>query len=337
MKLQLSRGDQLRARFNLVPEPAHLVVTRQLPDTSVYVDGTRIGAAGRDGSFTAEIAPGSHRVEFKKDNYTTAQIQRSFEPGQKIALTSADVPLVAKAVPSTPAPALPPPPSTDPNTAEQAAWQSVAGTQNAVQLQDYLDKYPGGTHKDEAQARLKEIRARQASAERENAWNAVDKSNRTSLQEFLSKYGDGSHAQDARSLIVTLDKQREDELAAGQRAKERASRAAADSAAISTTLAQFEAAYNRKDLASLQSIWTGMPKNVIDGYRSQFRDARSIEFRLTPDGPVTVNGNEAVAICTRTLKFVARNGARPPEMDEKVRVGLERSGSQWVIRTIASF
>jgi hypothetical protein len=102
-------------------------------------------------------------------------------------------------------------------------------------------------------------------------------------------------------------------------------------------LAQFEAAYNHKDLASLQSIWTGMPKNVVDTYRSQFRDARSIEFHLTPDGPVTVNGNEAVAICNRALKFVARNGARPPEMNEKVRVGLERSGSQWVIRTITSF
>ena len=337
MKLQLSRGDQLRARFNLMPEPAHLVVTRQLPDTSVSLDGARIGTVGRDGSFSADIAPGSHRIEFTKDNYTTAQVTRSFEGGRKLALSGADAPLVAKVAPNTPAPASPAAPSTDPKAAEQAAWQSIVGTQNAAQLQDYLDKYPGGSHKDEAQARLREVRARQASAAREGAWNAADKSSRASLEDFLSKYGDGSHAQDARSLIATLDKQHADELAAGQRAKERATGAAADSAAIAATLAQFEAAYNGKDLASLQSIWTGMPKNVVDTYRSQFRDARSIEFRLTPDRPVTVNGNEAVAICNRALKFVARNGARPPEMSEKVRVGLERSGSQWVIRTITSF
>jgi hypothetical protein len=336
MKLQLARGNQLRAHFKLVPEPARLVVTQQLPDANVFVDGARIGAVGRNGAFTAEIPPGNHQIEFRKDNYTTAQIRRSFEPGQKLALTSADAPLVAKALPNT-LPAVPAAPKADPNAAEQAAWQSIAGTQNAAQLEDYLNKYPAGIYKDEAQLRLRDIRARQASAARESAWNAVDKNNRASLQDFLSKYRDGSHAQDARALIGTLDKQGEEELAAGQRAKERATRAATDSAAIATALAQFEAAYNRKDLASLQGIWTGMPKNVVDIYRNQFRDARSLEFRLTLSDPVSVNGNEAVAPCTRTLRFVAKNGARPPEMNEKVRVGLERSGSQWVIRTITTF
>ena len=83
MKLQLAKGDQLRAHFTLIPEPARLVVTQQIPAAGVFVDGARIGTVAHNGSFTAEIPAGNHQIEFRKDNYTAVQVQRSFEPGQR--------------------------------------------------------------------------------------------------------------------------------------------------------------------------------------------------------------------------------------------------------------
>ena len=86
----------------------------------------------------------------------------------------------------------------------------------------------------------------------------------------------------------------------------------------------------------MQSLWSGMPKNIVESYRNQFRDAKSLEFRLIPAGQAAVNGNTATAICTRTLRFTAR-GERPLGSNERVRVTLDRAGSQWVIKTIAPF
>ena len=177
----------------------------------------------------------------------------------------------------------------------------MGGTQSVAQLEAFLNKYPSGVHKDEAQTRLKELRAQQANATREAAWTAVDKNSRTSLQEFLSTYGEGSHAQDARSLIGRLDARHDEDRLAGERAAERARRTASDSAAITKTLGQFEEAYNRRDLASLQGIWASMPRNTVEGLRNTFRDARSLEYHLRLDGPPVVRENEATATCTRTM------------------------------------
>ena len=136
--------------------------------------------------------------------------------------------------------------------------------------------------------------------------------------------------------ITTIEKQEAEDLAAAQRANEQASRNAEDSTAILNTLSEFQTAFNGKNLAALQGIWTGMPKNTAESYRAEFRNARSLEFRLTPTGHVTINGNSATVICTRSQLFIAKNGERPPPSNDRVRVTLDRAGSRWVIRAISS-
>jgi hypothetical protein len=331
---QLKKGDQFQARFNLTPEPARLIVSRQLAGAAVWIDGSPVGAVKPDGSFSAQVTPGPHRIEFRKDGYSSATVQRSFEPSRQIIVSRADAPLVANVV--TPPPVVPAQPKPDPNAAEQADWQRIQGTQSTTQLEGFLKNHPAGIHRTEAQARLKELQLQQAAAAREAAWNATDKNDKAALQQFLNKYGEGSHAQDARSIIATVEKQ-QDALAAAQQAKEQANRNAADSTAVLSPLKDFETAYNQKSLAVLQALWIGMPKNVAETYRNQFRDAKSLDFRLTPAGQPTVDGNNATVICARSLKFVAKNGQRPPETNDRVSVLLQRSGSQWTIRSITPF
>jgi eukaryotic-like serine/threonine-protein kinase len=336
IRAELKKGDQFEARFNLVALPARLIVSKQLPGAAVRIDGSLAGTVSPDGSFSAQVNPGDHQIEFMKDGYSSAKLQRSFGPGRQVVISRTDVTVVANAAPAPPA-VVPPPPKPDPNAVEQADWQRIQGTQNVEQLEDFLRSHPAGIHREEAQARLKELRLQQAEAEREAAWNAVDKNNKGALQQFLTHYGEGSHAQDARTMIAAIDKQKRDELAASQQAKEQANRNAADSTAVVNTLRDFEVAYNQRSLESVQDLWAGMPKNIVESYRNQFRDARSLDFRLTPAGQAAVDGNTATVTCTRSLRFVAKNGQRPPERTDRVRVALERAGSKWVIRSITPF
>ncbi len=331
---QLKKGDQFQARFNLVAQPARLIISRQLPGSAVWIDGSLTGAVKPDGSFSAQLAPGTHRIEFRKDGYSSATVLRAFEPGRQVVVSRADAPL-ARVV--APPPVVAAPPKPDPNAAEQADWQRIQGAQSTAQLENFLKNHPAGIHRNEAQARLKELQLQQAAAGRELAWDATDKDSRVALQQFLTQYGDGSHAQDARAMIIAIDKQRQDALTAAQQAKQQAATSAADSTAVLNALKDFETAYNQKSLASIQGVWTGMPKSVAETYRNQFRDAKSLDFRLTPSAQPKVDGNTASVDCTRSLRFVAKNGQRPPETNDRVRVALARSGSQWTIRSITLF
>ena len=332
----LAKGDQFEARFKLVAEPARLLISGQVPGATVRIDGRMAGTVSATGAFSSPVSAGEHRIAFDKQGYTTAEIRRNFEAGRPLAITRADAPMTPAVQAKSPPPQ-PSSPPINPNAPEQADWQRVAQDGTPAELTEFLRKYPAGIHTSEAQARLNELRQQQANAAREAAWNSLDKGNKAAVQEFLSRYADGTHAQDARALLASLEKQESDQVAAAQRAKEQAQRAAADSQAVALSLSQFEAAYNRKDLEAIQSVWTDMPKNIAESYRNQFRQAKSLAFRLTLSSPPVVNGDAATAICSRSLNFTPKAGERPPESKDRVQVTLSRSGARWVIRSIAAF
>ena len=190
IRAQVMKGDRFPARFKLTAEPARLVVSRQLVGAAVLIDGSPVGIVGPDGAFSTPVPAGDHRIEFKKDGYVAAQVQRLFEAGKRVTVSRTDAPLLAKAVP----PPLPAP------------------------------EIPAATHApDTAPLQQAEERQKQhANAAREETWNATDKTNKAALQQFLSKYGDGLHAQDARTMLAAIEKQESEELAVAQRAQEQA-------------------------------------------------------------------------------------------------------------------
>jgi hypothetical protein len=169
------------------------------------------------------------------------------------------------------------------------------------------------------------------------AWDATDKNRRASLQDYLSRYPNGPHAQDARSSIAGIDKQEADALLVNQRVKEQkdkdqeaANRQATEHQAITQTISDFEGAYNRRDLKSLQALYSGLQKSVGD----QFKDARTLSFQLRPMGQPVVSGDSATVTCTRTLDVTFKTIPRQPPVSERVLVTLVRAGAKWVIRAI---
>jgi hypothetical protein len=181
--------------------------------------------------------------------------------------------------------------------------------------------------------------ARQAE---QTAWDSTDKTKKATLQDFLNRNPNGPHAPDARGLIAGIEKEAE-AIASAQRAKEQkdkeqeqTSRALADQQSISKALAEYEAAYNRMDLKTLQAIWNPMPKDSVEKIGAQFRNARAIMFRMMPVGQPIVNGDSATVDCTRTTSFTAKTGERLSPVNDRVRVTLSRASSGWVIRSITA-
>ncbi len=316
-----------------------LVIQANQADATVFIDGKPYPRLTSHGHLTIQAEANQHIIRMAKDGYQVypPEIRAELKQDGKFVARFNFVaePSSIAATRPEPPPAIEPKP--DPKAAEQASWQRVAATGNAAQLADFLRNYPDSAHRDEAEARLEKLQLDQAASAREAAWNGVNQTNKLALQQFLAKYGEGSHAQDARSMISAFEKQDRDKQLAAQPPKAPASNTTADSSAVTAALNQFEAAYNRRDIGALQALWSEMPKNTFDSYRNQFRDAKSLQFRLTPAGHIKIVDNRATAVCNRTLRFVAKNGDRPPEMSDRVRVDLERTGSQWTIRGITPF
>jgi hypothetical protein len=106
----------------------------------------------------------------------------------------------------------------------------------------------------------------------------------------------------------------------------------ADYAAISRALRDYQEAYERKDLAALQTIWPSIPKQVMEGIRGSFRDASAVSMELRALGDPKVSGNTATVVCDRNLRQVILN--RALQASGRVRIVLNRAGSGWVIQSV---
>jgi serine/threonine protein kinase len=94
----VNKGEEARVAFQLHPLPkiAFLHLVGALPGTQVLLDGKLVGTAGQDGGMPAvQVAPGSHRVELRKEEYKPKIYDLSFSAGENKALPAADVVLEA--------------------------------------------------------------------------------------------------------------------------------------------------------------------------------------------------------------------------------------------------
>jgi serine/threonine-protein kinase len=316
------------------PAQAYLEITGTVPQTQVRLDGLMLGEADRAGVFRHEVTPGRHTIELSKDDYIPLRINEQFRPGKSVQLGRGQV-AMTKALPSPPAPTSPPAP--DPRQVEAQEWDQIANSTNPEDFDRFLRNHPNGAHQEQARNRATELRQQsQANAARhleQASWDRVDKNNKEQLQEYLSRFPASGHAQDARLRIADMDRQAVEALAA-QRLKEAKDReqakAASDEQGIRRVLKEFESAYNRRDLITLQQIWNTVS---VATYRQQFREAKDLNFQLQLAGQPAVTGDSATAICTRTLTYRGQSGASQTH-SEQVKVTLNREGSGWLIRSI---
>ncbi len=108
----------------------------------------------------------------------------------------------------------------------------------------------------------------------------------------------------------------------------------AENAAISRALRDYQAAYSRKDLTALQTIWPSIPKQALEGIRGSFRDASEVRMDLRAVGDPQISGNTATVICDRNLHQVIMK--RAFQATGKVRIVLSRVASGWIIQSVDS-
>jgi len=259
-------------------------------------------------------------------------------PGKAVRLERRQVAMatVAKPVPvQVPVPAPAPPP--DPKQIDAQEWAQVANSTNLDDFDSFIRNHPGSAHLEQARGRAAELRqqarARAAQQLDQTAWEKVDQKNREQLEDYLSRFPSGMHTQEARARLADAERQAAEALAA-QRSREQKeqeqARHAAEQQAILGILREFEAAYNRRDLAALQRIWKALP---VTTYRQQFRDAKDLTFQLQLMGQPEIAGNSAIANCTRTISYKGQSGGLQTH-SEHVKLTLTREQSGWVIRAI---
>jgi predicted Zn-dependent protease len=226
----------------------------------------------------------------------------------------------------------------DPKQIEAKDWEQIATSTNPDDFDRFLRNHPGGAHQEQARNRAADLRKlSEANAARQSeqaSWEKLDPNNKEQLQEYLSRFPAGAHAQDAGARIAELDRQAAEILIAAQRQRELKElervKSAADEQAVVKVLQNFDAAYNRRDIAALKKLWDGVP---VSAYRQQFREAQDLAFHLEILGQPVVTGNSATAICTRTLIYRGQSGGDQTH-SERVKVTLSRERSGWVIRSI---
>ena len=341
--VDLAKSEEKQMTFVLPPVPPALEIAGALAGAQVKVDGRVMGDTGSSGSFRTEVTAGNHLVELTKQDYNEARFTAEFAPGRATRPSASQLAMTRAAKLALPTPVA----TAEPKPTDAQDWDRVRNSNNPDELDDFIRKHPGGANVEEARGRLAQLRAQaDAAAARQAeqaAWNGIDKNNKAALQDFLSRYGAGSHAQDARGLIAGIDKQEADAIAAArlkeQKPKEpdQTPAASPDYQSVERTLNSYEAAYNAKDLKSLESLWQGMPKGMADATRRQFGDAKAVSFQLRPLERPTINGDSATVNCTRTLSLTTKNGRAQDMAGERVRVKLGRSGAGWLIQSITPY
>jgi serine/threonine-protein kinase len=109
-EVNIQKGQVEKLVFALQPAPtvASLIIAGATPLAEVLLDGKSLGTIQPDGSFSvANVQPGPHTIELKKDTFKPKDLQRQFVAGGSVRLTANEVALESAA--ARPNPALAPP------------------------------------------------------------------------------------------------------------------------------------------------------------------------------------------------------------------------------------
>jgi hypothetical protein len=150
---------------------------RGIPAGELMVDDVSAGKIGRGGEISIEVPVGLHQIKILANGKSSSIVSRNFEAGRVVSLTKDDF------YPSTPP------------SPEEVAWQTALGYPSIASVEDFLKKYPKGSHSTEASSMLESL-----------YWTRDSQANRAdSYRDYLSRYADGPHAAAATEEIAFLD------------------------------------------------------------------------------------------------------------------------------------
>jgi hypothetical protein len=253
-------------------------------------------------------------------------MQRSFEPGETVRLDGAGLRLEPLPQPKQPSP--PPAQQSAPQPSQQSAqpprppsaeeietgeWAAARSGRDRAVIQAFLQKHPDTARRQEAQHLMAELE-----------WDALDRKDRAAVERFAVQHRGTPLAQQAALEIARID--REAAAAAARTAEERLT---ADRGEISKVLAIYSAAFEKKDINLLKTVWPDLPAALAQALRGR----GEIRSQLRPLAPAEFSGDRASISCMRVTEQVTQFGRQKP-VEETRTVRLRRESGRWVIYAI---
>jgi hypothetical protein len=256
-------------------------------------------------------------------------------------------------IPATSVPAAPPSPS--PEEIEAKEWSRARSSGDPAQLRNFITKFPASSHIADAQSQIDDIdwsrvntsdvqslnayigqyphgRHSREAAERiaDLDWLSIDKGNEGALREYRARHPNSSHQSQADTLISSIEANK---AAAGRTHKEQPIRqmnattgVQPESFAIDSALAQFNAAFQKKQPKDVRKIWPGVPAKYTDAMRVS---ESTFVMHLQPVAPAEVRGDSATIACDLLITTTLRGQSN--QIHKPVKVRLQKVGDSWSI------
>lgn len=93
------------------------------------------------------------------------------------------------------------------NGSEEEDWKKAQNSDNIKLLEQYLETYPNGSHREEARKLKAELQKRQDDKQTDDEWQNVNKNSIAALKEFCQNNPSSSHCKEAKILINELRKE----------------------------------------------------------------------------------------------------------------------------------
>jgi hypothetical protein len=92
-RVRIRKGEQSKLTFTLQPIPqfASLSIQNGVPGTEVLIDQASVGTVNPDGTLSfANVSPGDHMVELRKDRFKPKRLQKHFVAGATVPVIGAE-------------------------------------------------------------------------------------------------------------------------------------------------------------------------------------------------------------------------------------------------------
>jgi eukaryotic-like serine/threonine-protein kinase len=239
---------------------------------------------------------------------------------------------------------------------ENVAWKKAEASDTVQAFRDYQMQYPQGAHFDSARRKIEDLRFQAARNSEDEAvlqsflmdypsgelhdqiynrlddvvWEKTRKDDPGSLQAYLSRMTAGRHVSQARYDIEKLN--------APKATKEASKPALDDKAAVLKVIAEYNQAYNDRDIDALKKVWPNMGQKQISAERDFFKTASSVTSSYNIEQGPQINGDEATVRVMLTFNYVM-NGKEERAKPSRVTITLKKAGSLsstpiWQIQSI---
>jgi hypothetical protein len=174
-------------------------------------------------------------------------------------------------------------------------------------LQSFLKDYPTGDRHDQIYKRLDDV-----------LWDKTRKDDLGSLQAYVSRMSTGRHLMEARA--------QSEKLTAAKLADQATRSRNNDKAAVLKVIAEYNQAYNDRDIEALKRVWPTMGQKQVSAQRDFFRTASNVASAYNLEQEPQIMGDEATVRIMLTFSYVV-NGKEEKTKPSRVTITLKRAGS----------